>query len=250
MKKILVAIAAVVCALNLNAQNQQGCKNQQNCQNDSTKTNCCMTSSHHFTMSLGYGFSLSGDHDNLLQNYNTVENHNSKMRHGIDYRLDYEYNFHKNFAAGVVFNMYNAFDSYYEGDKMLGSSSDDRWIFFVGPSFMAHTNVISERYVFFAKATAGLMNFRNVQRCLVNSTDLLGNPSQSMVGTTYKRYTFGYGLSAGASYIFNKYLSLDCSIGYMGGSVSKVKANDKTFELDENEDLSRLNINVGIKIKL
>ena len=36
----------------------------------------------------------------------------------------------------------------------------------------------------------------------------------------------------------------------MGGNVSKVKANDKTFELEENEDLSRFNINVGVKIKL
>ncbi|MBR1774377.1 MAG: hypothetical protein IJ759_02525 [Bacteroidales bacterium] len=253
MKKILVALAAVVCALTLNAQenNQtKSCNNNEKSCCSETKSCCKKVSPHHFTMSLGYGFSLSEDHDALLLNYNSDSDHNSKMRHGIDYRFDYDYNFHKNFAAGAVFNMYNSFDSYYAGDKSLGSSSDDRWLFYVGPSFTAHTDLIKEHYTLFAKATAGYLNFRNAQRALVNTTDAYGNQTTTIASTTYKRATFGYGLSLGMSYLLSKYFSIDCSLGYLGGSVSKLKAADNTFDLDENENLSRINLNVGVKIKL
>ena len=253
MKKISVVLALISCVFTLNAQenNQtKSCNNEsQSCCNN-TASCCTKTSPHHFTMSLGYGFSLSEDHDAILLNYNSNDNHNSKMRHGIDYRFDYDYNFHKNFAAGAVFNMYNAFDSYYEGDKSFGTSSDDRWLFYVGPSFSAHTDLIKGHYTLSAKVTAGYLNFRNAQRALVNTVDAYGNLGYTIASTTYKRAPFGYGLNLGMSYLINKFFSLDCSLGYLGGSVSKLKTTDNTFDLDENENLSRININVGVKIKL
>ncbi|MBO6118401.1 MAG: hypothetical protein J6P44_07665 [Bacteroidales bacterium] len=253
MKKFIVALAVLVCALNVTAQ-QNNQTNQCNKEDKSccnSEKQCCKnTSPHHFTMSLGYGLSLSGDHDALLQNYNSDDSHNSKMKHGIDYRFDYDFKFHKNFAAGLVFNMYNSFDSYYAGDKDLGTSSDDRWLFYVGPSFTAYTDMINQHWTLFAKATAGYLNFRNAERALVNAVTQSGTTALQIVSTTYKRATFGYGLSIGASYFINNYFSIDCSLGYLGGSVSKFKAADETFDLVDNENLSRININVGIKIKL
>ncbi len=253
MKKFLVAIASVVCVFSLNAQKD----NQPKCDNDTKKTccikqkTCCQQKSyHHFTMSLGYGFSLSDKHDATFVNYNASTTHNSTMRHGVDLKLDYDYNFHKNMAWGVVFNMYNAFDSYYAGDKNIGTSSDDRWLFYVGPSYMAHTNMIKGHWSFFAKATLGFLNFRNAQRSLVSAPNQMGILTDQIISTTYKRFTLGYGISLGASYYLNKYFSIDGSIGYLGGSVSKVKSADNTIDLNDNENLSRLNLNVGVKIKL
>lgn len=246
MKKLLVALATVVCAFTINAQesNTMVSKTDTNTSCQNKTSNCCFKQSpHHFTMSLGYGFCLSDKHDVILANYNASETHRSSMRHGVDYRFDYDYNFHNNFAAGLVFNMYNSFDSYYAGDEEIGTNSDDRWLFYVGPSFTAHTNMVKDHYIFFAKATVGYLNFRNAQRSL--SAD-----GSQILSTTYSRGTFGYGLSAGVSYYINKYISLDCSLGYMGGEVSKLKTAQETFDLEENENLSRLNINVGVKIKL
>ena len=252
MKKFLVALATVVCAVTLNAQQD----NQTQTCNKKDKTCfkeeelCCKDQTlHHFTMSLGYGFSLSNEHDATFVNYNASESHNSSMRHSIDYRFDYDFNFHKNMSFGAVFNMCNAFDSYYAGDKTVGSSSDDRWLFYVGPSFAAHTDLIKEHWTFFAKATAGFLNFRNAQRELISTMGPTGETEQ-IKSTTFKRYTLGYGINLGASYSLNRYLSVDGFIGYTGGNVSKLKTADATIDLDDNENLSRLSLNVGIKIKL
>jgi len=246
MKKLLVALATVVCAFTINAQesNMMVSNGDTNTSCKNKTSNCCLKQSpHHFTMSLGYGFCLSDKHDVLLKNYNASNSHNSTMRHGVDYRFDYDYNFHNNFTVGFVLNMYNSFDSYYAGRKDLGTNSDDRWLFYIGPSFTARTNIIKEHYTLFAKATVGYMNFRNAQRSLANDGSQINS-------TTYSRATVGYGLSAGVSYYINKYISLDCFAGYLGGEVSKLKTAQQTLDLNENENLSRLNINIGVKIKL
>ena len=239
MKKILVALVALCFTFGVKAQD-----------NNADTLKQPILSPHHFTMSLGYGFSLSDKHDALFLNYNSDDSHNSKMRHGINYRFDYDYNFDKNLAFGIIFNMYNSFDSYYVGGYEESSASDDRWLFYVGPSFIAHTNMLDEHWSLFAKATVGLMNFRNAQRTISEVTTGSGTTPFIEGSTTYKRYTFGYGLTAGADYYINQYFSIDASISYLGGSVSKVKDASQTYELDDNENLSRLNINVGVKIKL
>ncbi|MBQ7984285.1 MAG: hypothetical protein IJ250_01455 [Bacteroidales bacterium] len=239
MKKILIALSVIVCAFSLNAQNTDS----ENVKNHAACNKVCCGNVHNFTMSLGYGFALSGDHDALLLNYNSDDSHNSKMRHGINYRFDYDYKFHRNFKAGAVFNMYNSFDSYYAADKSVGTSSDDRWLFYAGLSFSANTDVIKEHYTLFAKATMGYMNFRNAQRAYIET-------ASQVAGTTYKKAALGYGIAAGASYSFNQYFSLDCFLDYMGASVSKLKTNDATFDLDKNENLSRINLNVGVRLKL
>lgn len=244
MKKILIAMATLMLFANVYAQESSQCVKD---------SNCCSrvggiekqwkVSPHHFTMSLGYGFSLSSEHDALFTNYNAEDSHNKKMRHGINYELDYDYNFHQNMAFGVFFSMYNSFDSYYANSTIESSCSDDRWLFYVGPSFMAHTDMLDNHWSLFARATVGLMNFRNSQRAL----NAAGTDVSS---TTYKRYTLGYGLMAGADYYINKYLSVEGSLGWLSGQISKMKDNDNTYELNDNEKLGRLNINIGIKVKL
>lgn len=253
MKKILVAVATIVCTFVLNAQEN----NRTNSCNDTIKIRCNTSNTcfeirnlHHFTISLGYGFSLSNDHDATLINYKSNSNHNSSMRHGIDYRFDYDYDFQKNMMFGAIFNMYNSFDSYYINSKSVGSSSDDRWVFYVGPSFGIHTDVVKEHYTFFAKATAGFINFRNAQRTLVSSTGPTGVITDQIISTTYKKFTLGYGVFVGMSYYCNQYFSIDGMIGYLGGNINKLKTTDTSIDLNKSENLSRLNINVGIKVKL
>lgn len=245
MKNILIVTAALMIAFGANAQQGSFSEKDSNCcseQKNSLETER-LSSPHHFTMNMGYGFSLSGNHDALFVNYNFDNSHKNKMRHGINFEFDYDYNFHSNMAFGGFFSMYNSYDSYYANNISTSSCSDNRWIFYVAPSFLVHTDRIAEHWNFFARATVGLMNFRNSQRALNSTlTDVNSN--------TFKRYTIGYSLQMGASYYINKYFSIDGSIGYLGGRVSKVKDNTQKYELSTNETLSRINVNVGVKIKL
>lgn len=243
MKKILLVLVAVVSSLSLSAQ-QDTNKTSTTIPNTNTQR---LISPHHFTMSLGYGFMFKNDHDAILENYYSNSSHSSKMRHGINYEFAYDYNFHKNMACGLVFNMYNSFDSYYLDNNAMESSSDDKWIFFVGPSFMGHTNMLDSHWSLFAKATVGLMKFHNAQRVVsLNGQDNSYNSSSA----TYKRYLLGYGLSVGANYYINEFFSLEGSIGYMGGTAGKLKEADQTHKLSEKENLSRLNVLIGLKVKL
>ncbi|MDO5760907.1 MAG: outer membrane beta-barrel protein, partial [Bacteroidota bacterium] len=186
-------------------------------------------------------FTLSDKHDlETFSNYKRSD-HTRHMRHGISYELDYDYNFHKNFAFGIVFSMYNAFDSYYKDATHEETLSDDKYIFYIGPSFLAHTNLIDHKWYLYGRATIGYMNFRNAVRTLKGS---------SSVSDTYKRGTFGYGLELGAEYVCNRYLSLNGQINFMGGSIDKVKGNETEIDLSETENLTRLGLALGVKIKL
>ncbi|MBQ9312548.1 MAG: outer membrane beta-barrel protein [Bacteroidales bacterium] len=214
MKKTLLIVALCVATLFVKAQNQ-----------------------HHFSMSIGYGYMLSDiENTTPFANY-ANESHQRRMHNGINYELDYDWGFHQNFSLGAVFSMYNAFDSYYPNSSANETRSDDIYIFYVGPSFLAHTDWIKEHWNLYARATVGYMNFRNAMRGTAN--------------LTFKRPTFGYGIEAGCEYLLSKYFSLVGQVSYMGGSVSKVKDGaDNKYELGDSENISRLNISLGVKVKL
>lgn len=235
MKKIFLIISLCLATTGLFAQNTE--ETHKCNHNNGTCCQAYKASRHHFTMTLGYGY-LFGDTENtdLFINY-ANESHQRRMHNGINFELDYDYNFHKNFAAGVVFSMYNSFDSYYPSSTATETYSDDKYLFYVGPSFLAHTDLMKDKWTVYGRATVGFMNFRNAIR--------------NVGAITYKRGTFGYGIEAGCDYLVNKYFSVIGQVSYMGGSISKVKNGaDQEFELNETEDLSRLNVSVGVKIKL
>lgn len=237
MKRVFLAIAILFCCVYSYAQDTTNSekKCEKHCKNHYKQ------SPHHFTMTIGYGFMLSDKHDTEVFTNFKRSDHARHMRHGINYELDYDYNFHNNFAFGLVFSMYNAFDSYYKDKTHEETFSDDRYMFYVGPSFLAHTNLIDQKWYLYARATFGFMNFRNAVRTLE------GTASTSY---TLNKSTFGYGLDLGAEYVINRYLSLDGQLHFMGGNVSKVSENDTKIELSDSENLSRLGIALGMKIKL
>ncbi|MCF0209908.1 MAG: outer membrane beta-barrel protein [Bacteroidales bacterium] len=227
MKKVFALVALCIATISIWAQNTQ------------EKENCTLnTNPHHFTMSIGYGHMLSDMADtNIFINYKN-EDHQRRMHYGYNIELDYEYQFHKNFACGAVFSMYNSFDSWYPSNDTLGNTnSDDKYIFYVGPSFLAQTNLLGDKWTIYGRATIGYLNFRNAMRAATNAT--------------YKMGTLGYGIEAGCDYLVNQYFSIIGQVSYLGGSISKVKNSaDMEFELQDSEDISRLNISLGVKIKL
>ncbi|MBR1768881.1 MAG: hypothetical protein IJ748_00290 [Bacteroidales bacterium] len=246
MKKIFFVLALISLCAGLQAQENQ--KEEKKCVSD-----CCTAykqSLHHFTLNIGYGFMLSDSHDTDVFEHYLRSDHARHMRHGINYEFDYDYNFHKNFSLGFVASMYNAFDSFYYEQDSEETFSDDRYVFYVGPSFLAHTNLVDNKWIFYGRATIGFANFRNATRTQVLAMNQLGVMAPTSTSFTYKRATLGYGLEIGSEYILSKYLSLNAQLSFMGGSISKVKEGDDKTELSENESLSRLGISAGVKIKL
>lgn len=243
MKKTCLLIALFLLG-GLSLMAQQDNREKQHCDNKCAKS--CKTNPHDFTATIGYGFMFGDSHDkDVFVNYRR-DDHARHMRHGINYEFDYDYNFHKNFAFGAVFSMYNTFDSYYPTTTAVETASDDKYLFYVGPSFLAHLDQIADKWTFYARATVGLMNFRNAVRApLIVDADGTTDPSG-----TFKRMAFGYGLELGADYSLGKYVSLIGQVTYKGASIEKVKNGDEKFELSDNENLSHLTVSVGAKIKL
>lgn len=192
---------------------------------------------HHFSMKIGYGFMPNTSHNDIFVNLNANNDHNNKVRNGINYEFNYDYNFNKNYAWGLNFSMFNAFDSYMPTDSAKSSFSDDRYVFYAGPTFLIHSNLIDNHYTLYARATAGYMGFRNSMRY---------SGSKTLKGSC-----LGYGVNGGIDYIINDYISFVGEVSYLGGVCKKVKDNDKTYDLDNTkENLSRFNFSVGVKIKL
>ncbi len=245
MKKTLLIIALFLASGLTYAQENQ--TSEKKCEKHCGKM--FKHNSHHFTMTIGYGYMLNdSDNKDVFSLYNRSD-HARHMHHGINYEFDYDYNFHKNFTFGFVASMYNAFDSYYKDAAHTETFSDDRYIFYVGPSFLAHTDVIKDKWYFYARATVGFMNFRDAMRTEIPVTSTAGTTMTS-TSLTYKRATLGYGLEIGADYYLSKYVSLIGQIHFMGGSIDKVSEADSKIDLKESENLSRLGISAGVKIKL
>lgn len=246
MKKTLLVIALFLATTLVYAQENK--ETEKKCEKHCGQ--CFKHTPHHFTMTIGYGYMLSDSQNKDVFTLYQKDHHARHMHHGINYEFDYDYNFHKNMAFGFVASMYNAFDSFYKDANHDETFSDDRYIFYVGPSFLAHTDVIKEKWSLYARATFGFMNFRNAMRTQVPVTSATGATTMTSTSFTYKRATFGYGLEIGAEYILSRYISLDGQIHFMGGSIKKVSDSENKTELNEREDLSRLGIALGVKIKL
>ncbi len=246
MKKILLIIALFLVNGLIYAQENKEAEKK-------CEKHCCQSfrhNPHHFTTTIGYGYMLSDSQNKDVFTLYKKEHHARHMHHGMNFELDYDYNFHSNLAFGFVASMYNAFDSFYKDANHDETFSDDRYLFYVGPSFLAHTNVIKDKWSLYARATVGFMNFRNAMRTEVPTTSATGATAMTSTSFTYKRATLGYGLELGAEYIINKYISLDGQIHFIGGSIKKVSDSENKTELNKREDLSRLGISAGVKIKL
>ncbi len=217
MKKVLFIAVAVFLGLNLTAQNYE---------------------KHNFSMKAGYAHSFSESHPTQLTN--TIDNPDQvkRMKHDVHFEFDYDYRFSKYFSAGMKASMLVGFHSF---DKVVGSDtvlySDDKNVFYVGPSFKAQLPTIAEKFDIWAKASLGYMKTRLTDKAAMSAI--------------YSGDCLGYGFEAGVDYLFSDHIGIGFNVEYLAGKVKTFKTAENEIDISQTpENLGRLNISLGVVIKL
>lgn len=217
MKKVLFIAVAVFLGLNLTAQNYE---------------------KHNFSMKAGYAHSFSESHPTQLTN--TIDNPNQvkRMKHDVHFEFDYDYRFSKYFSAGMKASMLVGFHSF---DKVVGSDtvlySDDKNVFYVGPSFKAQLPTIAEKFDIWAKASLGYMKTRLTDKAAMSAI--------------YSGDCLGYGFEAGVDYLFSDHIGIGFNVEYLAGKVKTFKTAEDEIDISQTpENLGRLNLSLGVVIKL
>ena len=217
MKKVLFIAVAVFLGLNLTAQNYE---------------------KHNFSMKAGYAHSFSESHPTQLTN--TIDNPDQvkRMKHDVHFEFDYDYRFSKYFSAGMKASMLVGFHSF---DKVVGSDtvlySDDKNVFYVGPSFKAQLPTIAEKFDIWAKASLGYMKTRLTDKAAMSAI--------------YSGDCLGYGFEAGVDYLFSDHIGIGFNVEYLAGKVKTFKTAENEIDISQTpENLGRLNLSLGVVIKL
>ncbi len=215
MKKLILALAILFIGTTLSAQEKYD--------------------KHIFSMNTGYAFRLADSHPSQL--INTVDNpeHVDRMRHCLHFGFNYDYKFTNYLAAGLKASMLMGFHSFESETSKL--YSDDINIFYVGPTFKAQLPTIAEKIDLWTRATLGYMNTR-----ITDKTE---------VSNIFSGNCLGYGLEIGADYIISDHIGINLGVEYLGGQVNTFKSGEDEIDISETpEDLSRLNVKLGVVIKL
>ncbi|MEE1112997.1 MAG: outer membrane beta-barrel protein [Bacteroidales bacterium] len=217
MKKVLFIAVAVFLGFNLTAQNYE---------------------KHNFSMKAGYGLSFSETHPTQLTN--TVDNPEQvkRMKHDVHFGFDYDYRFSTLFSAGMKASMLIGFHSFEQ--EVNGSTklySDDKNVFYVGPSFKAQLPTIAEKFDLWAKASLGYMKAR-----ITDKTE---------TSAIYSGDCLGYGIEAGVDYLFSKHIGIGFNLEYLAGKINTFTSGEDEIDISQTpENLGRLNISLGVVIKL
>lgn len=217
MKKVLFIAVAVFLGLNLTAQNYE---------------------KHNFSMKAGYGLSFSETHPTQLTN--TIDNPDQvkRMKHDVHFGFDYDYRFSTLFSAGMKASMLIGFHSFEQ--EVNGSTklySDDKNVFYIGPSFKAQLPTIAEKFDLWAKASLGYMKAR-----ITDKTE---------ASAIYSGDCLGYGIEAGVDYLFSKHIGIGFNLEYLAGKINTFTSGEDEIDISQTpENLGRLNISLGVVIKL
>lgn len=232
--RIITLIALLFSTFIVNAQEQE-------------KSNSLLNR-HNFALDLGYAYRFSSKPNELFVNQKINKDHYSSLRHGIQINFAYDYLYKPFLAFGFKTSAFNSSNSFISDKRTKTNAEieckDDEYIFYLGPSVKYLFPTFNNKYNVYARGTIGYMSFRNSETKVVTDTISKG------FSTTYTGSTFGWGLDLGLDYTINDFLSAGCNIGLLGGSVGKLNVGEDKFKLKTNENLYRLDITVGLRIKL
>ncbi|MDD4702790.1 MAG: hypothetical protein PHE28_00520 [Bacteroidales bacterium] len=200
---------------------------------------------HFFSLDIGYSYRLSSKPNELFVNQNVFPDHYSSLRHGLKIGFSYDYLIKPNLAVGFKTNAFNSAQTTFSPTDSI-DVKDDEYMFYVGPSVKYLFPTFGDKWNLSLRATAGYLSFRNSSQI----------PMLSLSGTitpaslTYKGNNFGSGLDLDLDYSINSFSAIGLNGGYFGGQISTLKLGEDKFELNQKENLSRLDFTIGFTIKL
>lgn len=175
------------------------------------------------------------------------EQHYKNMRWGYSYGADASYFLHENLGIGVKFLNFHSEDSMpvsainKNGSTVYGVSEDKVDIYFIGPVVTFRLPSRDRRNAFMARFGAGYDGYYDKGIAL----NVKGTIKSKTLGLLYEvGYDFGISkhLSAGASLTFvaSFLKGMDVTIGKDSGHV----------ELSENNNISHLGLNIGLRYNI
>lgn len=200
---------------------------------------------HNFAMNIGYSYRLSSKPNELFVNQTQFEDHYKSLRHGLTLNFAYDYMIKPNLGLGFVASAFNSAQTTYSIKDSV-DLKDDEYMFYAGPSVKYLLPSFNEKYDWYVSATIGYLSFRNSSQVAKENQYGVVAP----VSMSYKGTALGYGLYLGLNYRINSYLSLGCNAGFFGGQIAKLKEGENEYELNQKENLNRLDFTIGVRIKL
>ncbi len=200
---------------------------------------------HEFELNIGYSYRLFSEVNELFVNQNQFTDHNNSLKHGLQISFTYDYLIKPYLGLGFKTSAFNSAQTTYSAKDSM-DIKDDIYMFYAGPSVKYIFPTFSNNWSINIRATAGYLSFRNSSQI----------PALSQSGTvvpaslTYKGATIGYGLDLGLDYKINSFTSVGCNAGFFGGNLSKLTLGEDKITLNNKENLNRLDITIGVRIRL
>lgn len=152
----------------------------------------------------------------------------------------------EHYGVGLDYNFYHSggeLDGYLStggGTIVYINAKDDVFMNYFGASFYSDGRILESKIKAYSQVSLGLTMFREETLYSYSPMVFTGN-------------TLGLNLELGLEYFFRKNLSLGVSLNYFVSTLSKIKVDDgystETIKLDddESENLSHLDLNVGLR---
>jgi hypothetical protein len=181
-----------------------------------------------FDVNFGIGYLIAPAPDNITKEH---EQYIDEMRQGMTYDLNLNVFITKVVAVGLKYNRFSTSNS-------IGSIIEDNInIDFIGPSFIAYMPLVKNNSFFYTNFSIGKISEKNKGKIMGDDFEVKGS-------------SVGVYSSIGFDVLLTRNISLGLQSGLMLGSIDKFYVNDVEIELDEPDNLARIDIMVGLKIYL
>ena len=200
----------------------------------------------YISVEFGYGYRTASAADNITDE---LRDYNDELRSGFNIDTHLGVFIKPNWGLGLTYNRFQSNNQIrfltpiiIEG-LSVSSASDRVRINFIAPEFLYRSLSVNEKHSFISTLSIGYLSSKNDATINDESLELSGG-------------TIGLGLGFSYSYHITKSVAIGAGISFITGTLSKVEISNGiltetvTLPDDEKENLSRININGGIRFFL
>ncbi|MCB2221130.1 MAG: autotransporter outer membrane beta-barrel domain-containing protein [Bacteroidetes bacterium] len=117
----------------------------------------------------------------------------------------------------------------------IGDVEEDISMYYVGPSYMSRLVNSMGNVHFLYTLTAGYYAYQEEMSFLGESIDIKGG-------------SIGFGMSAGIDFLASENFALEAQVSVLMGWLNKFKIDGQSVDLEESENLSRIDLTLGIRL--
>ncbi len=162
------------------------------------------------------------------------------LRSGFQFSLDFDYYFNNYIGAGMKYSLFKASTS---GRVSGNEMKDNTSIQFIGPTFATRFMNASKKNAFIMNLSLGYLGYSD-------SGEVSGYPGKIIGSTVGTAFDLGYEIG------LSRNVALAFQASSVTGTLSKIKISSngqsetRTLSDDDKENLSRIDLSVGIRFYL